>query len=115
MTAHRANLLNALVLVCLSLWAVLTPAYTSYTALIPTAFGVGLLLCTPGLRVGKPAAAYIALALTLMLLLLLTVPFRTALVEANTVSALRVGTMMLTCAFAGVMVFRSIKTARRAS
>ncbi len=113
MTAHSANMLNAVVMIVCSFWAYLTPAYSSLTALIPAGFGIALILCGPGVKVENKIIAHIAVVLTFVILMLLIVPMRTAVYEGNTMSILRVGAMMITGFLAMVMFIRSFKEARR--
>ncbi len=114
MPAHTANLVNAVVLIVLSVWAYLTPAYSYWTALLPAGVGVVLLLCTPGIKAQNKVIAHIAVTLTLVIFLLLLVPFFKAVGEGNTMSILRVGLMMATCILAKVAFIKSFRDARRA-
>ena len=114
MTAHTANRINAFVLIFCSLWAYLTPAFSSWTALIPAAFGVALLACSPGVKVENKVIAHVAVTLTLAIFLLLLVPFIKAVGEGNVMSILRVGAMMATCVLAKIAFIKSFRDARRA-
>jgi hypothetical protein len=99
-TAHRANLLNAAILIACSLWAFFTLEKTSYTSLIPSGFGVALLLCAPALGAGRLWAMIVAGLLTLAILGALYVPLSSALEEPFSVGLLRVGLMMGSSALA---------------
>lgn len=113
MTPHTANRINALVLILCSVWAYLTPAFSYWTALIPAGFGLALLACGPGVKVENKGIAHVAVLLTLVIFLLLTVPFVTALSEGNTLSILRVAAMLLTCMLAMTAFIKSFRDARR--
>lgn len=113
MTAHTANKINALMLIICALWAYLTPTYSYWTALIPAGFGLALLACSPGVKVENKVIAHVSVTLTLIILLLLLVPFVTALGEGNAVSAIRVAVMLTTCILAMVAFIKSFRDARR--
>ncbi|MEO0372433.1 MAG: hypothetical protein AAF231_13330 [Pseudomonadota bacterium] len=114
MTAHKANLLNATVLIICSVWAYLTPAFSYWTALLPGVVGVALLACTPGVKAENKVIAHIAVTLTLAIFLLLLVPFFKAVSEGNVVSILRVAAMLITCVLAKIAFIKSFRDARRA-
>ena len=113
MTAHTANKINAFVLIICSLWAYLTPEFSYWTALLPAGFGIALLACAPGVKVENKVIAHVAVVLTLVIFLLLMVPFFTALGEGNTKSIFRIAAMLLTCALAMVAFIKSFRDARR--
>ena len=94
MTAHRASLINAAVLITCSLWAFLTLEKTSYTALIPAGFGAALLLCAPALGAGRLWAAVMSALLSLTILGALYVPLSSALEEPFSMGLVRVVLMM---------------------
>lgn len=72
--AAAANLFNAIVLIAAGLYGYFGVAATdgthSYTALIPTAFGIILLAFQKGVAAGNKAIAHIAVVLTLLLLVM---------------------------------------------
>ena len=113
MTPHSANNINAVVLIICSLWAYLSPTYSYWTALIPAGFGLALLVCSPGVKVENKLIAHVAVTLTLLIFLLLMVPFFTALGEGNVVSAIRVAVMLTTCVLAMAAFIKSFRDARR--
>ena len=114
MTAHAANKINALVLIICSLWAYLTPEFSYWTALVPAGFGIALLACGPGVKMENKVIAHVAVVLTLVIFLLLMVPFFTAVGEGNTTSIIRVAVMLITCGFAMVAFIKSFRDARKA-
>ena len=81
MTPHFANTINASVLIICSVWAFATPEYSNWTALIPGGFGLALLACAPGVKAENKSIAHVAVGLTLVLFLLLWVPFFKAMEE----------------------------------
>lgn len=113
MTPYLANRINAMVLILCSLWAYLIPEFSYWTGLIPAGFGVALLLCSPGVKVENKVIAHIAVVLTLIIFLLLMVPFFTALREGNPMSAFRVTLMLATCVLAMIAFIKSFRDARR--
>lgn len=113
MNAHTANRINALVLIICGLWAYLTPQYSFWTALIPTGFGVALLLCSPGVKVENKVIAHVAVLLTLIIFGLLFVPLVGAVQEGSVMSILRVVVMLCTCVVAMVAFIKSFRDARR--
>lgn len=113
MTAHTASLLNALVLIAMSLWAYFAPPASSFTALIPAAFGIALLACYPGVKVENKVIAHIAAVLTLIVLIALVMPLRGALAREDTAALIRVGLMLATTALAMVFFVKSFIDARR--
>lgn len=112
MTAHRASLINAAVLILCSLWAYVVSG--SMTALIPAAFGVGIAACYSGVKVENKLIAHIAVLLALIVLLALTVPLRGALSRGDGMALLRVALMAGSCIFAMVYFVKSFRDARRA-
>ncbi|MEM6498400.1 MAG: hypothetical protein AAF709_16955 [Pseudomonadota bacterium] len=114
MTAHSANLINAIVLLVCSIWAFVSSGAASYTALIPAGFGLLLLACHPGVKAHNKIIAHIAVLLTLVVLLALVMPLRGALAREDTMAMVRVGLMMLTGVIAMVFFIKSFIDARKA-
>ena len=102
MTTTRANLLNSLTLILMPLWAYLTFEGTiekpdqSLTAFIPLFFGVVLLLCNRGIKNENKIIAHIAVLVTLVAFLGLTMPLKAAIADGRTLSTIRVVIMMST-------------------
>ena len=69
MKAHTASLINALILIALSLWGYFSSETPSMTALIPTAIGVVLLALNNGVKKENKVIAHIAVLLTLLSLI----------------------------------------------
>lgn len=113
MNAHVANAVNALVLIIISLWAYLATGMASFTALIPAAFGVVLLACTPGVRSENKLISHIAALLTLIVLIALLRPFSGAINGDDGLSLLRISLMMLSSVLALAFFAKSFFAARR--
>ncbi|MEO1642669.1 MAG: hypothetical protein AAFR74_04980 [Pseudomonadota bacterium] len=114
MKAHTASFINALTLVGMSAWAYFSSETPSVTALIPAGFGVALLLCLPGVKSENKIIAHIAVILTLIVLIALFMPLRSALGGGDTLSIVRVGLMIATTALAFVFFIKSFIDARKA-
>ncbi|MEM8791296.1 MAG: hypothetical protein AAGE80_06745 [Pseudomonadota bacterium] len=113
MTANTASLINAIVLIGLSVWAYLAGGGASFTALIPAGFGVALMICYPGVKVQNKVIAHIAVLLTLVVLIALIMPLRGAIGREDSLGILRIALMMATSAFALVFFVKSFIDARR--
>lgn len=112
--APIANLLNALVLITMPIWAYLTSDNPSFTALIPAGFGLALILCQPGVKSENKAIAHVAVLLTLVVLVALVMPMRGAIGREDPLAIVRVGLMMLTSVVAMIAFIRSFIAARKA-
>ncbi|MEM1106507.1 MAG: hypothetical protein AAGH87_08960 [Pseudomonadota bacterium] len=113
MPAAIASLVNALTLIAMPIWAYTTSETPSATALIPAGFGIALLACLPGVRAQNKLIAHIAAVLTLIVLLALTMPLRSAISGNDGAAMLRVGLMMATTAVAMVFFVKSFIDARK--
>lgn len=113
MKPHIASLINALLLVSLSLWGYLSSDSPSMTALIPTVIGVILLLCNPGIKSENKVIAHIAVLLTLLILLGLGKPLMGAIGRSDTMAIIRVSVMLLSTLFALVTFIQSFIQARK--
>lgn len=110
---HTANLINGCVLIAYTAWAYLTSGFESWSVLIPGAFGVALLICTPGVKVENKVIAHVAVTLTLVIFLLLMVPLFKAIGAGDAFSTLRVTVMLVLCVMAMVAFIKSFRDARR--
>ena len=121
MKTHQANLLNSITLILMPLWAYLTFEGTvdkpeqSVTAFIPLFFGVVLLLCNGGVKKENKIIAHIAVLVTLIALLGLTMPLKAAVADGRTLSIIRVAAMLLTGSLAMISFIRSFIAARKKS
>tara|TARA_B000000475_G_C15961013_1_gene432959 strand:+ start:867 stop:1238 length:372 start_codon:yes stop_codon:yes gene_type:complete len=102
MNTTRANLLNSLTLILMPLWAYLAFEGTiekpnqSVTAFIPLFFGVVLLLCSRGIKKENKIIAHVAVLVTFVALLGLTMPLKAAVADGRMLSIIRVVIMMST-------------------
>jgi len=121
MKTYQANLLNSITLILMPIWAYLTFEGTaekpeqSVTAFIPLVFGVILFLCNGGLKKENKIIAHIAVLITLISLLGLTMPLKAAIAEDRGVSIFRVGAMLLTGSIAMITFIKSFIDARKKS
>lgn len=112
MKAYLANMVNGLALAGLGTWGAL--GATSPTAWIPVAFGVILLLCTPGVKSENKIIAHVAVLLTLLVLLSLVMPLMGSIGRADTMAIIRVCIMIITGLLAMVAFIGSFRAARKA-
>lgn len=106
MKAHNASLLNALILVSISIWAFFSIEKTSYTALIPAAFGLALMGCYPGLKANRFTAHLVAAGLTIMIILALYVPLSSSLEEPFSVGLFRIFAMIAASLFSLLLLLK---------
>ena len=104
MTAQKMNLINALTLIIVGLWGFIdvnTPSLDtgiSWTALIPVAFGVVLLLFNKGVKNANKLISHIAVIVTLLVLIGLVKPFTDQFIKVeihSDIGLLRVYSMMV--------------------
>jgi len=115
MNAANANMLNALVLVGMGVWGVKTTGLeNSPTPLIPVVFGIILFVCTNFVRNHHKIVSHIAVVLTLLILIALSMPFMKAMDRGDNMAMLRMGSMMLTSFIALIFFIKSFKDARKA-
>ncbi len=115
MNAATANMLNAIVLVGMGLWGVKSSGLeNSVTPLIPVVFGIILFVCTNFVRNHHKIVSHLAVVLTLLILIALSMPFSKAIGRGDNMAVLRMGAMMLTSLIAFVYFIKSFREARRA-
>ncbi|MFT4567228.1 MAG: putative membrane-anchored protein [Saprospiraceae bacterium] len=112
MKAPQANLLNAAVLIIMGLWGYFETA--SYTAFIPVAFGVALLLCANGVKTENKVIAHIAVVLTLLILLAMLGMRLPKAIDTGGISLVRTIAPIVTGILAMVAFIMSFKAARLA-
>ena len=113
MNAATANAINSIALMAMGLWGYF--ATGAPTAIIPVAFGAVLLPMVPRLAKHNKIIAYLAMMITLIaLILIMSVPFRSALISGEPMKILRSSVMVISGALAIVMFIKSIIDARRA-
>ena len=119
MKTYQANLLNSLSLILMPLWAYLTFEGTvekpdqSITAFIPLFLGVILLLCNRGVKKENKIIAHIAVLVTLIALIGLTMPLKAAIADGRTLSIIRVVVMLSTGLLAMITFVKSFIAARK--
>lgn len=113
MNAHKASLINSILLITLSLWGYLSSETPSVTALIPTAIGVVLLLCNKGVKNENKVIAHVAVLLTLLVLGGLVKPLLGALDRSNNMAVLRITVMIVSTVFAMIYFVKSFIDARK--
>ena len=72
-----------------------------------------MLLCTPGVRSENKIIAHVAVLLTFLIAIALTVPMRSALGDGDLAGVMRVGLMITTSVLALVFFVKSFVMARR--
>jgi len=112
MKTHIISLINALVLIALGLWGYFGSDTASYTALIPIAVGIILILLNPGLRKEKKLESHIAVVLTFLVLLGLIKPLMGSLAREDTIAITRVSIMILSSLIALIYFIKSFIAAR---
>ncbi|MEM6474821.1 MAG: hypothetical protein AAF687_01500 [Pseudomonadota bacterium] len=113
-SAPFANLLNALVLIGISLGGYFASDTPSMTALIPAAFGVLLLACHPGVKTENKVVAHIAVLLTLLVIIALFMPLSGAISRDDNMAIFRIGAMQAASVIAMIAFIRSFIAARKA-
>jgi len=105
MKAQKMNLLNAVTLIILGLWGYLETQ--SGTALIPTVFGLILLLCNSGIKNQNKLISHVAVLLTILILFALAGMRLPKSIESGGMGLLRVVIMICTCIIAIVSFIKS--------
>ena len=119
MKTHQANLLNSITLIIMPIWAFLAFEATpekpsqSFTAFIPLIFGVILLLCNGGLKKENKTIAHIAVLITLIALLGLSMPLKAAIADDRGLSIIRILLMIITGIIAMTTFVKSFIQARK--
>lgn len=114
MKAHTASLFNAATLIVCSVWGFIAVSAAHWTPLIPGAFGIVLLICYPGVKEENKTVAHIAAVLTVLLLIALVLPLRSAIGSGEPGALLRSIAMFATTLFALIYFVKSFRDARRA-
>jgi len=117
MLPHRANLINAFMLIAMGIWGYFdySGAEASNTALIPVGFGLLFLAATPGLVKENKVIAHVVVLFTLVVILMLIAkPLTAALAADRTMAVVRVFLMIATGIFAMISFIKSFRDARKA-
>lgn len=107
-------MINALILIGVSLWGYFGSDKPSPTAFIPAVFGVALLACLPGVKSHNKVVAHRAVFLTLFVLIALFMPLKGAIGREDTMAILRVGLMIASTVVAMIFFVKSFIDARKA-
>ena len=110
---YKVTLINALVLIILSLWYYFSAVNFSFTGLIPCAFGVVFLVLSPWVKKHNKIIVHIVVVLTLIVLIALSFPLKNQLADENTLGILRISLMMLSSAIALIVYILSFIAARK--
>lgn len=113
MTAHKASLINAIVLIVVSIVSFVGSGMASYTALIPLVFGAALIACYSGVKSENKVISHIAVALTLIVLVALFMPLMGAVNRGDGLAIARIAVMWGSTAFAMVFFVKSFIDARK--
>lgn len=109
----QITFINGLVLTGLSLWSYFSSDTPSFTALIPTLFGVLFLILAPSFQKGNKTVAHIVVVLTAILIIALVKPLTAALGRDDMTAIIRVAVMIFTSLVAMIVYIRSFIAARR--
>jgi predicted ferric reductase len=113
MNAHKASLINAILLVTLSLWGYFSSETPSITALIPAFIGVILIAINKGVKKENKVIAHIAVVLTLVILIGLIKPLLGAIDRSDNLAILRVLIMIISTIMAMIYFIKSFIQARK--
>ncbi|MCY4561803.1 MAG: hypothetical protein OXC03_05780 [Flavobacteriaceae bacterium] len=113
MKPYIASLINALLLLGLSLWGYFDSELPSLTALIPAVFGAVILLLNSGLRKENRVTAHIVVILTFLIAVALIMPLLGAIERNDNVGIFRVGLMLLSSVVALFTFIHSFVRSRR--
>ncbi|MEM6298662.1 MAG: hypothetical protein AAF740_08250 [Bacteroidota bacterium] len=113
MKAYQASLLNAVLLIAMSLWGYFASDSPSPTSFIPTVVGVLLLALNGGVRKENKVIAHIAVLLTLVILLGLVMPLKGAIDRGDAMGIIRVVVMLVSTVLAMVFFVKSFIDARK--
>lgn len=107
-----ATIINAIVLIVLSLWAYFGGG-GSPTSLIPMGFGIVFLVLAPGVKTNNKVVAHIVVFLALVTLSALVPPLLRVVGQGEILGIVRVGGMLCSTAVAMGFYIKSFIDARR--
>ena len=113
MKANTISLINAILLISLSIWGYLSSETPSITALIPTVFGILLMLLNKGVKNENKVAAHLAVLLTLLVILGLIKPLLGSVERKDYPAIIRVNIMLLSSILAMVYFIKSFIETRK--
>ncbi len=111
MNTSTINIINSISLIAMGIWGYID--VSSVTALIPTFFGVALILCTNGLKKENKMISHIAVLLTLLILGALLGMRLPKSIDQGGIGLVRVLVMIGTSAVAMLFFINSFIKARR--
>ena len=111
MNASTINIINSISLIAMGIWGYID--VSSVTALIPTFFGIALILCTNGLKKENKMISHIAVLLTLLILGALLGMRLPKSIDQGGIGLIRVIIMIFTSAVAMLFFINSFMRARR--
>jgi apolipoprotein N-acyltransferase len=114
MSAHKASLINAVVLIVFGLWGYLGSTTPSLTSIIPVVFGLLLLLLNNGVKKENKIVAHIAVLLTVIIFAGLFMPLMGAIDRSDNPAVFRIATMLFFTVMAIVYFIKSFVNARKA-
>ena len=111
MNTSTINIINSISLIAMGIWGYID--VSSVTALIPTFFGVALILCTNGLKKENKMISHIAVLLTLLILGALLGMRLPKSIDQGGIGLIRVIIMIGTSAVAMLFFINSFIRSRR--
>ena len=96
MKAHKASLINSLVLIIFGIWGYIDSEGAAITALIPVALGVVIFLLNKGLKNENKTISHVVVLLTILVLFGLVMPLMRRVGEGDIMGITRVALMMIT-------------------
>lgn len=112
MNAHKANLINVITLIFMSGWTYLDAMTKDMSSLFPMYFAIILLAMNDGIKYNNKAQFYVALILSLVIMLILINPFLSASTNEDQMAVFRIGIMLLTSLLAIFFLAKSILSVR---
>jgi len=113
MKPYVANLINAILLIAISLWGYFTSDNPSFTAFIPTIAGVILLGLTPAMKNENKTVAHVVVVLSFILIIALIKPLTAALGRSDDIALTRILIMLGWGVVAMIIYIKSFIDARK--
>lgn len=110
---YQVSGINALLLILIGSYGYLQSSSPSPTALIPVGFGIILLAMNKGIKAENKIIAHIAVTATLLILIGLIMPLKSALAKSDTGAIFRVSIMLISTVLAKISFVQSFIRARK--
>jgi len=110
---YQVSAINAISLIIIGLFGYFQSQTPSPTAFIPVIFGVILLALNSGVKSQNKIIAHVAVTATLVILIGLLMPLKSAISKDDIFAALRVSFMLLTTIIALISFIQSFIQARK--